>query len=181
MRTRIPLVACAAVVAVTTVLAMPAHAERYSVDDPADATASLTDIFGLQARHGSHHLVVKVAFNELRPDSAAGVAVFIDTDRARRGAEYVLTSGLGEGTDYVLTAARGWRGTGEPLECDYDARPAWHRDIFRARISRDCLAEAPDVRVSVRMVDEADGSHPVVDWAPRRQRWGLSIGSGRSA
>jgi hypothetical protein len=31
------------------------------------------------------------------------------------------------------------------------------------------------------MGDQADGSTPVVDWAPKRQRWSLPIGSGLGA
>lgn len=181
MRKRTPLGAAAAAVLVTAVLATPAHAGRYGIDDPADATASLTDIYGLQARYGSANLVVKVRFNELRSDSAAGVTMFIDTDRERRGAEFVLNSGLGEGTDFVLTPAEGWRASDEPIRCDYDARPKWNKDLFWARISRGCLDDASAVRVTVRMIDQADGSHQVVDWAPRKHRWSLTIPSALSA
>ena len=181
MRKRISLGAAAAAVVVTAALAMPAHAGGYSIDDPADATASLSDIYGLQARHGTKTLLVKVAFNELLPDSAAGVAVFIDTDRRRKGPEFVLNSGLGGGTDYVLTRATGWRGSGGPVDCDYDAQPKWSKDVFRTVIARDCLGDPTTVRVSVKMIDQADGSHPVVDWAPARHRWGLAIASGLHA
>ena len=53
--------------------------------------------------------------------------------------------------------------------------------MFRAVVSRECFDRVPSVRVSVKMVDQADGSHPVVDWAPKRQRWTLPIGSGLGA
>ncbi len=174
------LVTTAAALLGTSLLAAPARAEVYSVDDPADATASLTDIYGLQARHGSENLLVKVRFQELLSSSAAGVSVYVDTDRARRGPEFVLHSGLGDGTDYVLAKAIGWRRTGEPVDCDYVARPVWDKNTFRARISRGCLGDPSAVRVSVQMIDQADGSHPVTDWAPRRHRWGLSIRPGQS-
>lgn len=180
MRPRIALTACAAV-ALVGVVAAPAHAEFYSIDDPADASASLTDVQGLEANHGSDNLLVKVRFNELMRSSAAGVSVFVDTDRDEKGPEFVLSSGLGDGTDYVLTEADAWRGSERRVDCDYSARPRWGRDVFRAVISRDCFDRAASVRVSVRMVDEADGSHLVVDWAPRRHRWSLPIGAGLSA
>lgn len=175
------LLVAAAVLLMTGLLAASAQAEGYSVDDPADAAASLTDIYGLQARHTSENLALKVRFKELLPTSAAGVAIYIDTDRARKGAEFVLHSGLGDGTDYLLTKATGWRRSGAPVDCDYVARPKWNKDVFRVRISRDCLGEPSAVRVAVQMIDQADGSHPVTDWVPRRHRWGLSIKSGRSA
>ena len=95
------------VLALTALVAAPAHAEFYSIDDPADAEESLTDIYGLEANHGVDNVLVKVRFNELMRSSAAGVSVFFDTDRDVKGPEYVLSSGLGDGTDYVLTEADG--------------------------------------------------------------------------
>ncbi|RYB91884.1 hypothetical protein EUA93_17310 [Nocardioides oleivorans] len=167
--------------ALAALVAGPAHAEFYRIDDPADATASLTDITGLEANHGKANLLVKVRFQELMRTSAAGISVFIDTDPDARGAEYVLSSGLGDGTDYVLTEARGWRAVDERVSCDYDAKPKWGNDVFRAVISRDCFDDASSIRISVKMGDMADGSHPVVDWAPKRHRWSLPIASGLAA
>ena len=171
----------AAAVLAATMIAPPAHAEYYSVDDPADASASLTDIYGIDAMHGSENLLVRVRFNELVRSSAAGVSVFIDTDRGAKGPEYVLSSGLGDGTDYVLTEADGWRGSDDRVDCSYAARPKWGNDVFRAVISRSCFDRAPSVRVSVKMVDQADGSQPVADWAPKRKRWSLPVASGLGA
>jgi fructose-specific component phosphotransferase system IIB-like protein len=180
MRSRIALAAVSAL-ALASMVAAPAHAEFYGIDDPADATGSLTDIYGIEANHGSDTLRVKVYFNELMRSSAAGVSIFIDTDRELKGPEYVLSSGLGDGTDYVLTEADAWQGSDTRVKCDYAARPRWGKDVFRAVISRDCLDDATSVRVSVKMVDQADGSHPVVDWAPKRHRWSLPNPSGLGA
>lgn len=177
MRTRTALTAGAAL-ALAGLAAAPAHAEFYSIDDPADASTSLTDVYGLEANHGTENVLVKVRFNELLRSSAAGVSVFFDTDRDATGPEFVLSSGLGDGTDYVLTTADGWRGSDHRVRCDYSARPKWRVDVFRAVISRDCFDRVPSVRVSVKMVDQADGSEPVVDWAPKRHRWSLPIASG---
>lgn len=180
MRTRISLTAVAAL-ALLGLAGAPANAEYYSIDDPADADASLTDVYGLHARHGADNLLVKVRFNELMRSSAAGVSVFVDTVRDARGPEYVLSSGLGDGTDYVLTEADGWRGSDDRVSCDYAARPRWGQEVFRAVISRACFDRVPSVRVSVKMVDPADGSHPVRDWAPERRRWTLPIAGGLGA
>jgi hypothetical protein len=180
MRTRISLAAVPAL-GLAALLAAPAHAEFYSIDDPADAKASLTDIYGIEANHGSDNVLVKVRFNELMRSSAAGVSVFFDTDRDARGPEYVLSSGLGDGTDYVLTRADGWRGSDDRVSCDYVARPRWGREVFRAVLSRACFERVPSLRISVKMVDQADGSHPVRDWAPTRKRWTLPIAAGLRA
>lgn len=180
MRPRIALAAGSALV-LAGLTAAPAHAEFYSIDDPDDASASLSDVYGVEANHGSDNLRVKVYFNELMRSSAAGLSIFIDTDRGEWGPEYVLSSGLGDGTDYVLTEAEAWRGSDNRVTCDYAARPRWGKDVFRAVISRDCLDDASSVRVSVKMVDQADGSHPVVDWVPKRRRWSLPIAPGLGA
>lgn len=180
MRTRIALTA-GATLALCGLVAGPAHAERYSIDDPADASGSLSDIYGVEANHGGDNLFVKVRFNDLVRSSAAGLSIYLDTDRERKGPEYVLSSGLGDGTDYVLTGADGWQGSDDLIDCDYAARPQWGNDVFRAVISRDCFDRADSVRVSVKMIDRADGSHPIGDWAPRRHRWSLPIASGLAA
>jgi hypothetical protein len=178
MRSRTALTAGAAL-ALAGLVAAPAHAEFYSIDDPADATASLTDITALHAKHGAANVLVKVRFRDLTRSSAAAVSVFLDTDRDTAGPEYVLTSGLGDGTDYVLTRAEGWRASDRRVDCDYEARLRWGvRNTFRVRISRDCLGKPHAVRVSAKMVDQADGSHPVVDWVPERHRWSLPVASG---
>lgn len=181
MRTPSPIVSLAAAALSAVVLAVPAQAEVYRIDDPADATASLTDITGLEVDHGNANVLVKVRFRELVRSSAAGVSVYLDTDPADKGPEYVLSSGLNDGTDYMLSRAQGWRGSDDQVLCDYSARPKWGQDVFRAVISRACLDDVAEVRVSVRMTDQADGSHPVVDWAPRRHRWTLPVATGRSA
>ncbi len=180
MRTRISLSALPAL-ALTALVAAPAHAEFYSIDDPADAKPSLTDIFALQANHGSENLLVKVRFHELMRSSAAGVSIFIDADRDQKGPEYVLSSGLGDGTDYVLTEAEAWRGTDDRVDCDYSARPRWGKEVLRVLVGRDCFDRVPSVRVSVKMVDPTNGSDTVVDWVPSRHRWSLPIESGLGA
>ena len=186
MRTRsslatIPALALTLGALTAALLAAPAHAEFYSIDDPADAKGSLTDIHALEVNHGNDNVLVKVRFNELMRTSAAGVSVFLDTDRDVKGPEYVLSSGLGDGTDYVLTEADGWRGSDDRVSCDYAARPKWGQEVFRAVLSRECFDRVPSVRVSVKMVDQADGSQPVVDWVPKRRRWSLPIESGLGA
>lgn len=152
-------------------VASPAHAEFYSINDPADASGSLSDIDSLYVRHDTDSVVVRLGFDDLRRSSQAGMSVFIDTDRDRRGPEYVLGTGLGDGTDYALTRARRWRSVGEHLDCSYDARVGWWRDVFRTRMARDCFGNASHVRVSVKMVDPADPTGTVADWAPTRRHW----------
>ena len=177
-RTALSVGAATALAAMAALAAAPAQAESYGIDDPADASGSLSDVTSLTARHGSERIAVTVRFEELVRSSAAGISVFLDTDRSERGADYVLSSGLGDGTDYVLSEADGWRGTRARVDCSYKARPKWRRDVFRAVIDRDCLGDPDEVRVSVKVVDPTDGERRVVDWVPRQRRWSTSISSG---
>ena len=54
MRTRISLSAIPTL-ALAALVAAPAHAEFYGIDDPADAKPSLTDIYALEANHGGEN------------------------------------------------------------------------------------------------------------------------------
>ena len=181
MRSRIALAAGSAL-ALACLAAAPAHAEFWSTSDPADASDSLTDIRAVRAKHGAANVVVKVRFQDLTRSSAAGLSIFVDTDRDAKGAEYVLSTGLNDGTDYVLTEAAGWRGTDERVDCDYEAKYRWGiKNSVRVRIDRTCLDKPGSVRVSVRMADPTDGSTRVVDWSPQRRRWSLPIASGLGA
>lgn len=168
----------AAVALATTLLAPPAHAEYTSVADPADADASLTDLYGMRVRHGAEEVNVTVSFADLRRSSSAGVSIFFDTVKSRRGPEYVLTSGLGDGTDYALTRARRWQARGEHVDCDYRARVKWGKERFRTLLDRDCFGDPDEIRASVRMSDDAHDSQPVVDWVPERRKWSLWLGRG---
>ena len=168
----------AAAVLATPLIASPAHAEYYTIDDPEDASASLTDMYGMRARHGAEQVSVSVTFADLRRDSAAGLSIFFDTVRSRPGPEYVLGSGLGDGTDYVLTRARRWQSRGEPIDCSYEARVKWGQDRYRTLLARDCFEDPEELRVSAKMGDNHDPSHPVVDWVPAQRRWSLWLGPG---
>lgn len=154
-------------------LAAPAHAERGGYDDPADATASLNDIYALDVVHGAEQVSVGVHVDDLRARSDAGPAgltVFLDGDPARKGPELALTTGLQAGTDYQLLRVRRWRLVGEPLGCDHQVRLRFRPDVVRVRVARTCLGDPDRVRVAVKMLDEYDGSHPVVDWVRAYRR-----------
>ena len=181
MRTRTALTVGSAL-ALATLAAAPAQAEYFSTSDPADASESLTDVRAVRAKHGTANVVVKVRFQDLTRSSAAGLSIFIDTDRGAKGAEYVLSTGLNDGTDYVLTEAAGWRGTDARVECDYEATYRWGaRNSVRVRIGRECLDQPDSVRVSVKMADPTDGATRVVDWSPERRRWSEPIEPGLGA
>lgn len=176
--TSLPALRRAAVVAASVLagltLAAPAHAEKGVYDDPADASASLTDLRRVSVDHAAKNLFVKVAFTDLRDRSDAGpasMAVYLDADPGRRGPELVLLTGLQAGTDYQLVRMRRWRTVGEPLSCGHRVALRPRADVARIRISRGCLGDPAQVRVGVRMVDAYDGSHPITDWFRGERRF----------
>jgi hypothetical protein len=160
-------------------LAAPAHAERYAIDDPADAAGSLNDIYGLTVNHGDKRVKFSIRVADLRRVSSAGATLFLDTDPQDRGPEYALGTGLSSGTDYALVRVERWRGTGSaPLNCDYHLRLRYKEDVVRGYISRRCLGKPATVAAAVKMVDAHDPSHVIRDWAPARKTFGLAIARG---
>ena len=159
--------------------AAPANAQRYSVDDPADAAASLNDIYGLTVAHGEQRVRFSIRLDDLRRVSSAGATLFLDTNPLDKGPEYALGVGLADGTDYALSEVEGWRGiSAGPLHCKYTLHLRYKADIVHGWISRGCLGKPATVRAAVKMVDHFDASHPITDWAPAKKKFGLAIAPG---
>ena len=172
-RTRVLATALAALIAASTV-AGPAHAVKKRYVDPADATASLTDIRSVVVDHRVGQLVVKIRFTDLRRRSTggpAGLTMLIDTRSDRVGAEFRLTTGLQSGTDFQLVKVRGGRAVGEPLSCPHRLRLDFAGDRLVFGAARTCLGSPQSVRVGVKMRDDFDSSHPVVDWLGAPRSW----------
>ncbi|KQW53235.1 hypothetical protein ASC77_02775 [Nocardioides sp. Root1257] len=155
-----------------TLVAGPVYADQARYPDPADATASLTDIRAVAVQHGPKRLTVKVRFTDLRARSTggpSGLSIGIDTDATLRGPEFRLTTGLQSGTDYQLVAVEGGDVIGDPLTCAHKVRLDFAGDRLAFAATRACLGHPDSVRVAVLMRDEFDSSHPVTDWlgAPR--------------
>ena len=160
-------------------LAGPADAERYAIDDPADASGSRNDIHGLTLVHGEKRVRFVIAVDDLRPRSDAGATLFLDTDPQDKGPEYALGTGLSSGTDYGLTRVEGWEDRdGKILGCDYDLKLKYRTDQVVGSIKRSCLKNPDTVAASVKMVDTADASHPIRDWAPGKKKFGLAVSAG---
>jgi hypothetical protein len=160
-------------------LAGPADAERYAIDDPADASGSRNDIHGLTLVHGEKRVRFVIAVDDLRPRADAGATLFLDTDPQDKGPEYALGTGLSSGTDYALARVEGWEDRdGKILSCDYDLELKYKADVVVGSIKRGCLKHPDTVAASVKMVDTADASHPIRDWAPGKKKFGLAVAAG---
>ncbi len=171
LRTRVPAAVTAALSIVALAVA-PAAAVRAAYDDPADASGSLTDIRHVSVKHGPTRVKVNVRFTDLRRTSEEGpatLAILLDTRAARSGPEFRLVSGLQEGMDYQLVKMKHGKPVGEPLTCDHAVALDFADDVLAFKVDRSCLDDPSRVRISVRMQDEYDASHPITDWlgAPR--------------
>ena len=182
MRTivRHTLIATAAATLTATLVAAPAQAEGVRLDDGADAP-SLTDIRAVRAQHSDDRVRVKVNFPDLRKQASASMSIFVDTDETANGPEYVLGTPLFSGSDYALWRMENWRLTGsEPVDCRYGMTFRWRRDfvVFSAR--RGCFQRPDQVRIGLRMRDDADASHPVIDWLKGRRQFTRWLDAGAS-
>ena len=175
--TRAGIAAAAVTAAVTLLLAAPAGAESMTRSDPADATASPTDIRHVTVNHTQHHVVLRIRFADLETgmdNATSSASIYFDTRPRHAGPEFVMGIPLFEGSDWAVVRTHGWRPGQNPLSCRSQLRLLPERDLAVASVSRDCLDRPGKVRVSIRMTDWFDGSHVVRDWFPKRlgfTRW----------
>jgi hypothetical protein len=162
------VLAATALLVTTLAFAGPAAAQTTTVDDGADRPGSPSDIRTVTLRHQTDQVVVRTTFTDLRRTSSAGYKILIDTDAARTGPEFLLVSGLGDGTDYLMFRAEDWRIKGAPMTCTHQLRLNWAEDIARFTVNRGCLGSPDEVRIGVRMRDDA---HDVTDWMLGYRRW----------
>ncbi len=166
MRTSLTSTAVALSAAALTVgLAGTAHADRYGIDDPKE-TGHGSDILALQVRNADQNLHV-VSFHEnLRKDPATGSGgrIYIDTDAADKGPEYVFVAGFTRGTDFVLL----------------EMKVRYKVDRVHVTLSRHAIGDPTDVRVAmVASGTRSDGtSDGLVDWVGKRRSFTPWIAQG---
>ncbi len=100
--------------------------------------------------------------------SNASMNVYLDTDPAKPGPEFVFAGGLFEGTDYGLlpTVDGGWKHKRRavPLRCSYESTIDYAADVTRIRMSRGCLDHPGQIRVAVKAAGERPDGTIVTDW-----------------
>jgi hypothetical protein len=173
MRTPIAAATLAAA-ALPIVLAGPAHAELYGIDDPED-THHGSDVLSLSVRNAGESIDVTTQHLGLRrdPDTGSAGRVYLDTDRRDRGPEYVFVGGFYAGTDYTLMKTEGFarKQWGHPLRhADYLMKVDYREETVRFRIHRPGVGNPDEVRVAVRVSGtRTDGtSHGLVDWVGKK-------------
>jgi hypothetical protein len=168
MRRTLLSAATLAVSALTLTQALPANADSIGVSDPKDLGHGV-DLRSVEVEHKAANVVVTTTHTDLRPSYRTGSsgAVFLDTDPADPGPEYVFAGGYFVGTDYNLLEAEGFSNKtwGPPVEGSYRMRVDYDTDHVRMRISREALGSPERVRVAVRVAGtRPDGSDTAPDW-----------------
>jgi len=173
MRTTLLSAATIAVAALALTQTPAANADGIGVADPKDLGHGV-DLRSVEVEHTSANVVVTTTHTDLRPSFRTGSsgAVFLDTDPADPGPEYVFAGGYFVGTDYQLLEVDGFSNEkwGEPVEGSYRMRIDYDTDHVRMRISREAIGSPDEVRVAVRVAgSRPDGTNTRRDWlgAPR--------------
>lgn len=181
MKTNRPLAAAAVAAGLVVAAAGTATADSTTVEDGADASASLHDVLTMTVNHTPQRVVVRTTYADLQRHSDAGPAgttIYLDTKPKRKGPEFALTSGLQDGTDYQLVRVKKWKLKDKPVDCAHGFKVRWKKDVTRLRVGRSCIGAPARVRVAQKMVDAYDGSHPVTDWAPARRTFSDWVSAG---
>jgi hypothetical protein len=175
---RVATVATASALSVTA-LAAAASADTAVFEDARGEVAHGADIHRVRVVN-NEQVKIKVVHRDLVRSwrSGTSVAVFIDTDRARTGPEFVFLGGTFEGADYALLRADGWKRASDrqvPLHGgSYRMDLDYAKDTALISIDRVVLRDPDAVRVEVKTGGEVAGSGATRDWLgkPRHfARW----------
>jgi hypothetical protein len=132
---------------------------------------------------------VRVVHDDLRRSwrSGSSLALFLDTDRTRKGPEFVFLGGTFEGSDYALLPAKGWKRAGDrqvPLHGgSYEMKLDYAKDTAIIRFDREVLGKPGAVRVEVKtagqMVSTGDAPAPTSrDWLGRPRHFSPWVARG---
>lgn len=173
MRRTVLSAAALSVAALTLTQLAPATADGIGMSDP-DDLAHGVDLLSVEVAHKARNVVVTTTHADLEESFRTGSSgsVFIDTDPADPGPEYVFSGGFFLGTDYNLVTTDGFSrsAVGEPVEGSYRMSVDYDREMVRFRISREAIGSPDEVRVAVRVAGtRPDGASTRTDWlgAPR--------------
>jgi hypothetical protein len=168
MRRTLLSIATIAVACLALTQAPAANADGIGVTDPKDLGHGV-DLRSVEVEHKARNVVVTTTHSDLRPSFRSGSsgAVYLDTDPADPGPEYLLSGGYFVGTDYVLLEVDGFsrKAMGDPVEGSYRMSIDYDTEQVRMRMSREAIGSPDEVRVAVRVAgSRPDGSNTRRDW-----------------
>jgi hypothetical protein len=165
----------AAAIGISALLAGTAVADTSVFTDARGDLDHGADIHRVRVTHAAGDVTVSVRHDDLRPSfrSGSSIALYLDTDRDRAGAEYVFLGGTFRGSDYALLPARQWRRASDrqvPLRGGhYEMELDFAKDTAVVTIDRRVLRNPAAVRVEVKTGGQLvpEGSEPATtgrDW-----------------
>jgi hypothetical protein len=168
MRRTLLSIATLAVASLALTQAPAANADGIGVTDPKDLGHGV-DLRAVEVEHKARNVLVTTTHTDLRPSFRSGSsgAVYLDTDPADPGPEYLLSGGYFVGTDYVLLEVDGFsrKAMGDPVEGSYRMSIDYDTEQVRMRMSREAIGSPDEVRVAVRVAgSRPDGSNTRRDW-----------------
>jgi hypothetical protein len=137
-------------------LAGSALAESSVVTDAHGDMSQGADIRKVRVVNGADQLRINVVHRDLVRSwrSGSSISVFLDTDPARSGPEFVFSGGTFQGADYALLPAKGFAAAGNrqvPLHGgSYQMTLDYVHDVARISIDQVVLDGPARVRVEVR-------------------------------
>ena len=152
---RVATVAAVSAVAIT-VLAGTALAQSSAFADAHGDMKQGADIRKVRVTNGEEALRINVRHRDLVKSfrSGSSIAVFIDTDKARIGPEYVFQGATFEGGDFALLPAKGFKASGNvqvPLHGgSYLMKLDYVEDVARISIDQVVIGSPAEVRVEVK-------------------------------
>ena len=175
MRTTLLSAATLTVAALALAHLAPAYADGIGVSDPQDLDHGV-DLRSVEVEHRSRNVVVTTTHTNLRATFRSGSSggVFLDTDPADPGPEYVFAGGYFVGTDYALLHTDGFATSkwGDPVEGSYRMKVDYDTEQVRMRIARDTIGSPDEVRVAVRVAGtRTDGTNTKRDWLGAPRSW----------
>lgn len=169
--------AAAAAAVVTSTVAGPATAATRSVVDAKGEVTSGADIYRVTVTH-EKQVRVKIKLDDIVTDftSDAGASVYVDTNPATPGPDFVLSTPLFEGSDYAMWRTKRWTAVGQPLTCWHNVKLDFDKDVARVIFGRGCLGNPEKVRVGVKVVSGGEGGG--TDWLVKRRHLTAAVAQG---
>lgn len=175
------ILAGVASIALAAGLASPASADIDRFHDKKNDVNRQIDVRGVRVDNTGRWIDIRTHHRNLtygKPASNSSVVLYLDTNRKRRGPEFVMAGPVGFDGDYHLSKMKPrWGKVTKTLRCKVTFRVNYKRDVVRFATKRGCLAHAYKRRVNRIRVSVAGwqarhhGKKEVTDWAPGRRQF----------
>lgn len=178
-------------------LAAPADARTRAFKDKRGDVGHAADVHRVKVSYDKRGVVVRVKVRNARvaARNSAGVRVYLDVRRKRRGPEMYLNGPIAiEGYDWMMTETRkGWGWTYLSPKCGSRITTNVRRDVVRVQFRKRCLRNPDAININtgetvhrnprrapkkVRVAVAATKYRGTSDWAPRHKTFYRAVRRG---